>query len=165
MVKKYCLVDCGARGIGAYAQPIVSDFDDCAQLAGVYDINHKRAELMSEFTVANIPVFDNFDDMISVCKPDANGHYSSLNVKLYGLNGEPVNEFKIDTSTGGAHGGGDNLMRSNIFRGYSDDPLGQMEATRAGAMSIGIGIAANISMVEDRAVYLSEFLGDFYDNM
>ena len=40
-----------------------------------------------------------------------------------------------------------------------------MADTRAGAMSIGIGIAANKSMAEDRAVYLKEFLGDFYPEM
>ncbi len=62
----------------------------------------------------------------------------------------------------GGHGGSDPAMREKLFRGYGADPLGQMADTRAGAMSIGIGIAANISMREDRAVYLSEFLGDFY---
>ncbi|MBQ9921542.1 MAG: Gfo/Idh/MocA family oxidoreductase [Clostridia bacterium] len=58
----------------------------------------------------------------------------------------------------GGHGGSDPLMRANIFRGFTSDPLGQMADFKAGAMSIGIGIAANISMKEDRAVYLDEFL-------
>jgi hypothetical protein len=35
-----------------------------------------------------------------------------------------------------------------------------MADTRAGMMSIGIGMAANISMKENRRVYLSEFYGD-----
>ena len=56
-------------------------------------------------------------------------------------------------------------MRDRLFRGWTEDPLSQMADTRAGAMSIGIGIAANLSMKEDRAVYLSEFLGDFYPEM
>ena len=65
----------------------------------------------------------------------------------------------------GGHGGSDPAMRDKLFRGWTQDPLHQMADTRAGAMSIGIGIAANLSMKEDRAVYLSEFLGDFYPEM
>ncbi len=65
----------------------------------------------------------------------------------------------------GGHGGSDPAMRDRLFRGWTEDPLHQMADTRAGAMSIGIGIAANLSMKEDRAVYLSEFLGDFYPEM
>ena len=40
------------------------------------------------------------------------------------------------------------------------DPLGQMADTYAGLMSIGIGMAANISMKEERRVKLSEFYED-----
>lgn len=58
----------------------------------------------------------------------------------------------------GGHGGSDPLMRSMIFRGAKQDPLGQLADTRAGAYSIGIGIAANKSMLEKRQVQLSEFL-------
>ena len=67
-----------------------------------------------------------------------------------------------DRMPAGGHGGSDPAMRDNLFRGFTEDPLGQMADTRAGAMSIGIGIAANKSMKEDRAVYLSEFLGKYY---
>jgi len=56
----------------------------------------------------------------------------------------------------GGHGGSDPVMRAAIFRGCTNDPLGQMADTYAGAMSLGIGAAANVSMKEDRAVYLSE---------
>ncbi len=65
----------------------------------------------------------------------------------------------------GGHGGSDPALRDHLFRGYTSDPLHQMADTRAGAMSIGIGIAANKSMKEDRAVYLKEFLGAFYPEM
>lgn len=56
----------------------------------------------------------------------------------------------------GGHGGSDPVMRAAIFRGCTRDPLGQLADTYAGAMSLGIGAAANVSMQEDRAVYLSE---------
>ncbi len=59
----------------------------------------------------------------------------------------------------GGHGGSDPLMRAAIFRGAGDDPLHQLASTRAGAMSIGIGIAANRSMAENRTVGIGELYG------
>lgn len=56
----------------------------------------------------------------------------------------------------GGHGGSNPIMRAAIFRGCTQDPLGQLADTYAGAMSLGIGAAANFSMKEDRAVYLDE---------
>ena len=58
---------------------------------------------------------------------------------------------------GGGHGGADMLLCDMIFRSADKDPLTLLADSRAGAMSIGIGIAANKSMEDDRAVYLSEF--------
>lgn len=58
---------------------------------------------------------------------------------------------------GGGHGGADMLLCDMIFRNADEDPLTLLADSRAGAMSIGIGIAANKSMLEDRAVYLNEF--------
>jgi len=57
------------------------------------------------------------------------------------------------------HGGSDGMLRNALFRGMSADPLAQMADLKDGASSIGIGIAANISMREDRAVRLDEFIG------
>ncbi len=93
---------------------------------------------------------------------EAESDYSELDLKIYDLENNLLDPGEAVGSVSGAHGGGDRLMRDNIFRGYDRDPLGQMADTRAGAMSCGIGIAANISMKEDRAVYLSEFLGEAY---
>ena len=45
-----------------------------------------------------------------------------------------------------------------LLRGYTEDPLGQIADSRAGAMSIMIGIAANRSMAEKRQVSISELL-------
>ena len=84
-------------------------------------------------------------------------------IKFYNREGECItfDRTRVKPLPGG-HGGSDPAMRNNLFRGYTEDPLNQMADTRAGAMSIGIGIAANKSMAEDRAVYVSEFLGDYY---
>ena len=46
---------------------------------------------------------------------------------------------------------------NSLFRGHEPETIGQMADFRAGMMSIGIGMAANISMEEKRRVDLSEF--------
>jgi len=61
-----------------------------------------------------------------------------------------------DVLYGGGHGGSDHIMRQMLIRGGFADMLGQVADIKAAAMSIGIGIAANKSMAEDRAVYISE---------
>lgn len=70
-MKKYVQVGCGSRGILAYSVPLVKEYGDCAKLLGVYDSNHKRAELVSEMTETEIPVYDDFDKMIDEVKPDS----------------------------------------------------------------------------------------------
>lgn len=62
----------------------------------------------------------------------------------------------------GGHGGSDPVMRAMIFRAPAGtpDPLHQLADTRAGAYSIAIGIASNISMREHRQVQISEFLNE-----
>ena len=69
-MKKYVIVGCGTRGTLSYAVPMVKDFGDCAELCGVYDINYKRAELVSEYTGKEIPVYRDFDEMLAKVKPD-----------------------------------------------------------------------------------------------
>ena len=69
-MKKYVLVGCGSRGVSAYAIPMVRDFNNCAKLCGVYDINKKRAALVSKYTGTDIPVFDDFDRMLDKVQPD-----------------------------------------------------------------------------------------------
>ncbi len=97
---------------------------------------------------------------------EADTAFGKENFKFYNREGECINLDRTHVKPlPGGHGGADPALRDNLFRGYSSDPLHQMADTRAGAMSIGIGIAANKSMLEDRAVYLSEFLGDFYPEL
>ena len=69
-MKKYVLVGCGNRGSVAFAMPLVRDYGDCAELCGVYDVNYKRAKFISEFVNKEIPVYDDFDEMIKDIKPD-----------------------------------------------------------------------------------------------
>lgn len=69
-MKKYVQVGCGYRGTLAYAVPLVKNYGDCAELCGVYDVNRKRAQLVSELAEKDIPVFDDFDQMLQEVKPD-----------------------------------------------------------------------------------------------
>lgn len=97
---------------------------------------------------------------------EADTAFAGQHIKFYNRLGECIDfdRSRVKPLPGG-HGGSDPQLRNNLFRGYTSDPLHQMADTRAGAMSIGIGIAANKSMKEDRAVYLGEFLGKHYPEM
>jgi len=58
----------------------------------------------------------------------------------------------------GEHYGGDRLLRDHLFRGVAADPLGLQADSRAGAVSILTGVAANRSIAEGRPVRISELL-------
>jgi hypothetical protein len=81
-------------------------------------------------------------------------HDEILWVKSFG---QGVERIVIPHAEGG-HFGGDNRMRDLMFRG-GDDPLGQRAGSRAGAMSVLVGIAALKSAREGRRVTIAE-LGD-----
>jgi predicted dehydrogenase len=59
----------------------------------------------------------------------------------------------------GAHGGGDPLLLERLFGGQDlPDPLGHMAGSRAGAMSILIGIGANKSIASGQPVDIADLL-------
>jgi hypothetical protein len=68
---------------------------------------------------------------------------------------EVAKEVPIPEGEGG-HGGGDELLLSDVFVGPSDDPLGRPSDWVDGMRAIAIGICANISMAEGRAVTPAE---------
>jgi predicted dehydrogenase len=59
----------------------------------------------------------------------------------------------------GTHGGADERLRRRLFRGDLADPLGQVAGSRAGAMSLLIGAAANLSIATGKPVDIPELLG------
>ncbi len=78
-------------------------------------------------------------------------------IRFYNRDGG-VDEYVIETEDfAREHGGADPRLRNSLFRGHEPESLGQMADLRAGMMSIGIGMAANLSMKENRRVKLSEF--------
>lgn len=60
----------------------------------------------------------------------------------------------------GTHGGSDQRLRDQLFAPGAPDPLHHMAGSRAGAMSLLIGSAANISMAENRFVRIADLLED-----
>ncbi|MCY0878941.1 MAG: Gfo/Idh/MocA family oxidoreductase [Firmicutes bacterium] len=80
----------------------------------------------------------------------------SLQIRVYPLFGG-VKTWDVPHQREG-HGGGDRRLKDSLFRGVSEDPLGHAAGSRAGAMSILIGVAANISMAERRFVRIQDLL-------
>ncbi len=68
-MKKYVLVGTGARALSMFAKPMAADWSDRIDFAGVYDLNPKRAHLLSK-ECDNVPVFEDFDEMLAQVQPD-----------------------------------------------------------------------------------------------
>jgi predicted dehydrogenase len=69
---------------------------------------------------------------------------------------EPAVQIPIPAG-GQAHGGGDDLLLRDLFRGAADDNLGRAAGYQDGMRSVLVGIAANRSLAEGRPVQLAEF--------
>lgn len=68
-MKRYALAGASGRGLSMFARPIAERFGDCAQLVGVFDVNPVRAAYVAE-QVGSVPVFDDFDAMLTGSRPD-----------------------------------------------------------------------------------------------
>ena len=84
-------------------------------------------------------------------------------IRVHNRRGEVIT-YNIPQRNIVGHGGADDELRDWLFRGVEIRPeLQQAAGLRAGLMSIGIGMAANVSMKENRRVYLSEFYKEIDD--
>ncbi len=74
--------------------------------------------------------------------------------------GPTVREIEVPRATGG-HGGGDERLRQAIFAiPPPPDPLGHSAGSRAGAMSLLVGAAANLSIARGAPVAIDDLLRD-----
>ncbi|GMA63279.1 Gfo/Idh/MocA family oxidoreductase [Alicyclobacillus fastidiosus] len=89
-------------------------------------------------------------------KPWQKESLTSHEIRFYPLFGG-VQTFEVPLGQGG-HGGGDRLLKDHLFRDATTDPLGHQAGSRAGAMSVLLGVAANRSIAERRMVSISELL-------
>ena len=80
----------------------------------------------------------------------------SLQIKFYPVFGG-AQTWAVPVQTGG-HGGGDRLLKDHLFRPDAPDRYGHRAGSRAGALAVLVGAAANVSMDEGRLVHISEFM-------
>jgi predicted dehydrogenase len=89
--------------------------------------------------------------------PDAEAESDVITV--YDTHGS-MTRHAVSRATG-EHGGADALLRDRLFSpGSQPDPLGHMAGSRAGALSLLIGAAANQSMADGLPVNIAELLGE-----
>lgn len=77
-------------------------------------------------------------------------------IRLYNRKNEEIS-YCIPKTTG-EHGGGDARLLKMLIEGNQPDPLGKMADSRAGAMSVVIGAAANESMKQGRSIRVKDLL-------
>lgn len=69
-MKRYVIVGAGARGSEFFAAALAREYSDVAEIAGVYDTNRRRAEILKEGTGKDFPVYASFEEMIKGARPD-----------------------------------------------------------------------------------------------
>ena len=69
-MKEYVLVGSGGRGYWMYASAIAERYGDVAHLAGIMDVNRKRAEYVESLIPYSVPVYTDFDRMMEEVRPD-----------------------------------------------------------------------------------------------
>lgn len=69
--KRYALVGTGARGMTSFAQPLMNDFPDTAELVGLYDPNPLRLASAAKMLTPSPPTFTDFRQMLSQTDADA----------------------------------------------------------------------------------------------
>ncbi len=68
---------------------------------------------------------------------------------------EPAEEVPIPAAEGG-HGGGDEILLRDVFRGPADDGLGRVASWRDGVRAVAVGLAGNRSLETGQAVRIGE---------
>lgn len=67
--KRYAIAGTGVRGM-SFANAILNDFPDIAALGALYDPNLSRMKAFSQLLKADIPCYQNFDQLVSEDRPD-----------------------------------------------------------------------------------------------
>lgn len=82
---------------------------------------------------------------------------AAQSVKIFNRLGEEI-DVRIPQLTAAGHGGADGELRDHLFRNPdAPDPLFQFADLTAGMKAVAIGMAANLSMKEQRQVSLKAF--------
>ncbi len=78
-------------------------------------------------------------------------------IKFFDLNNK-ITEYRFEDFSAEGHNGGDAKILYDLFIGDREDLLGHCAGTSDGAYSIIVGVAANISIKENRPVAIKELL-------
>ena len=69
-MKRFVIVGTGGRGTASFVAPLLRDFRGRAEVVGLLDANRKRAEACNRMVGQDLPIFDDFDEMMRVTAPD-----------------------------------------------------------------------------------------------
>ncbi len=74
MSKRYALVGVGSRGLSMFAQPLLRDFADCADLVALCDLNPLRlqhaAQALAPLAGQVLPTYTSLAEMLSTAAPE-----------------------------------------------------------------------------------------------
>ncbi len=68
--KRYVLIGTGGRGLGMFAQPLLTDFTRTAELVGLFDHNQLRLHAANQLLKTTLPTFTDFKQMLDELDPD-----------------------------------------------------------------------------------------------
>lgn len=69
-MKKYAFAGASGRAYWMFAQPLVQDFADVAEVCGIFDPNRLRSEYIARSCGISPPIYTNFDAMLRETHPD-----------------------------------------------------------------------------------------------
>ena len=69
--KRLALVGTGSRGSATWGENLVKSYGDYVEIVGLCDVNFKRLEYARSRIGSEIPVFTDFDRMVTQTRPDA----------------------------------------------------------------------------------------------
>lgn len=126
-----------------------------------YRVAINGTEGRAELEVVERAAVENSADKKTVVDPSATPVLEEDTVRAIGerlvvqRHWEPAREVAIINGEGG-HGGGDELLLSDLFNGPGEDPLGRPSGYLDGLRSVSVGIAGNRSLETDRPVSIEE---------
>ena len=69
-MKKYVFAGASQRALHMYCKPMLSEYQDAAQVCGVYDINFGRSQSFVKESGGDFKAYTDFDEMLRAEKPD-----------------------------------------------------------------------------------------------
>jgi predicted dehydrogenase len=128
------------------------------------NVKYNKGAVLSYSLIAHCP-YEGFKASINGTKGrlEVAEYHAGLNaadpsyyIDFYNRKGQKIN-YTIPKATGN-HGGGDERLLKMIFEDNVPDPLNHMAGSIAGAVSILIGISANMSIAEGHDVKINDLV-------